>query len=100
MPQSFTLRTRLRSSHLGAICIALLFWAGWQQVYFAVKPFIGGACLRLLNYFIHYSPGMLPVLRSYPTIWKSCVLDLWFGLLFGVAAVMIARWLYAPEQRA
>jgi hypothetical protein len=99
MSRSFALRTRLRNSHLGAICIALLFWETWQQVYLAVEPIIGGACLRLINYYIHFSPGMIPVLQSYGIIWKSRVLYLWFGFLYGLAAVMVAKWLYAPEKR-
>ncbi len=99
MLESSTLRSRLRNSHLGAIGIALLFWESWQQAYAAVRPILGGACLRLLNHYIHFSPQMVPVLSSYKTIWKFSLSDLWIGFLFGVVALMTADWLYAPEKQ-
>jgi hypothetical protein len=98
MPQSLKLRTSLRSSHLGAICIALLFWQAWWQLNSAVEPFIGGACLRLLNRCLHFS-RMLPVLSAYGAVWRIRVMDLWIGFLCGLAAVMLAGWLYAPEKQ-
>ncbi|MDR3676822.1 MAG: hypothetical protein P4N24_15130 [Acidobacteriota bacterium] len=49
---------------------------------------------------IHYSPALVPMLSSYKTTWRYSVLDLWFGLLFGVVAVMIGNWLYAPEKQS
>jgi len=77
----------------------LLFWESWQLVYVAVRPFFCGVCLGLLDYCIHNSPTMLPALRDYGTFWKAFVLDLWFGFLYGLAAVMLAKWLYAPEKQ-
>ncbi|MGA2982952.1 MAG: hypothetical protein ABSG32_04015 [Terriglobia bacterium] len=53
----------------------------------------------MLDYCIHNSPTMLPALRDYGTFWKAFVLDLWFGFLYGLAAVMLAKWLYAPEKQ-
>lgn len=64
-----------------------------------MEPFIGGASIRVLNHFLHFS-RLLPVITAYDEVWRTRVLDLWLGFLLGLAAVMVARWIYAGTGRA
>ncbi len=99
MPQTLTLRARLRGSYLGAICIALLFCgAVWQAIY-VLGPIIAEGCIRLINHRLRTSPRMLGLLRECEISWRISAGELWMALLVGLVAVMVARWLYAPEKR-
>jgi hypothetical protein len=90
---------QLRSSYLGAICIALLFSWAVARVVYQVTFFISEECIRSIDYFIRTSFWIHPLLRECEFSWSISAGELWLGLLGGLAAVMIARWLYAPEKQ-
>jgi hypothetical protein len=85
---------------MGAIGIALLFWGGVSQVIYVVRPILTEGFVRLINHHIRTSPGIHFVLKEYPIIWKISGACLWFGFLCWPVAVMLARWLYAPEKQS
>ena len=65
MPQVFKLRARLRSSHLGALGIALLFWGAVSQTIYVVGSIIAEGCIRLIDLYIHTSPRMYTLLNHF-----------------------------------
>jgi len=99
MPQVFKLRARLRSSHLGALGIALLFWGAVSQTIYVVGSIIAEGCIRLIDLYIHTSPRMYTLLRKSGILWGVSAWNLWMAFLGGTAAVMIAAWLYGPEKQ-
>ncbi len=98
MSKSFALRTHLRNTFLGAICIAFLFRWAVAGVAYPIKVIVAEACIRLINYFIRTS-SMHPLLPECEISWRIIGGELWLGFLGGLAAVMVAGWLYAREKR-
>jgi hypothetical protein len=70
------------------------------RVFYILRNIIAEACIRLINNCLHTSVYTMDLHTYGEVLWKTYGADLWFGFLFGLAAVMVARWLYATEKRA
>jgi len=60
---------------------------------------IAEGCIRLINYFLRTSTGIHPLLAKCQISWGIIMGEVWIGFLGGLAAAMVARWLYAPEKQ-